>query len=157
MICRYCLIDKPATDFRLKRPNYCRLCLSKKNHEWRVKNKEKYRAYRRIYEKKYRQSEKHRSYARQYMAKWYEKNGYKYSQFTAEYHLKWRQDHPDGVQAHYLLNKAIRKGQIIKPLICQKCLLEKRLQAHHEDYKKPYHVLWLCGSCHRLQHTRKTA
>lgn len=49
------------------------------------------------------------------------------------------------------LNHAIKKGVIGKPKICSNCNKEfnsRGIQAHHEDYTKPYYIKWLCISCH---------
>lgn len=38
------------------------------------------------------------------------------------------------------------------PRVCQACGREGFIQAHHQDYKKPTEVLWLCSSCHKKLH-----
>lgn len=57
---------------------------------------------------------------------------------------------PNKVTAHRLLNIAIKKG-IIKRSPCEKCL-NKRTHAHHEDYSKPYDVMFLCPIHHKEIH-----
>lgn len=54
--------------------------------------------------------------------------------------------------AHFKVSMALLKGIIIRPLKCEKCNLEKQLQAHHEDYNKPLDVVWLCIECHFNRH-----
>jgi len=53
--------------------------------------------------------------------------------------------------AHYLVNRAKRKGVLVAPKICEQCHKKptKRISAHHEDYDKPLGVQWLCEKCHR--------
>ncbi len=53
------------------------------------------------------------------------------------------------------LRYAVRVGKIEKPLLCENCNEEKRLEAHHSDYAKPLLVVWLCCKCHTGLH-RKT-
>lgn len=151
MLCNYCKIEKPLSAFPPSKKNYCSECLTKKVNEWRKKNKEKYVLYRRLYEKKYRRTKKYQEYQREYLAKWHKKN--KTTYYSYEAHLKWKQEHPEGIKAQKLLRKAVRQGKIIPSILCQKCKKEKPLQAHHDDYLKPYNVKWLCGSCHRIQHS----
>lgn len=56
------------------------------------------------------------------------------------------------VKARYMLNYAVKKGDVIKPKLCNSCSKNKKLTAHHEDYNKPYDVIWLCYECHGLYH-----
>jgi hypothetical protein len=40
-----------------------------------------------------------------------------------------------------------------KPETCQHCgNIPKKLHGHHEDYSKPFDVIWLCFPCHRHFH-----
>ena len=54
--------------------------------------------------------------------------------------------------ARDLLNKAVKKGIVQKPLTCYSCGEQKRLTAHHSDYNQPYLVDWLCYECHAKEH-----
>lgn len=45
---------------------------------------------------------------------------------------------------------AIRKG-ILKKMPCEVCRTEIDVQAHHDDYTKPFDVRWLCRK-HHLEH-----
>lgn len=57
-----------------------------------------------------------------------------------------------------ITNRAIQNGTLIVPSECPKCGSTKRIQAHHEDYSKPYDVIWLCEVCHKQLHlTNKTS
>lgn len=47
-----------------------------------------------------------------------------------------------------LLRKAVQHGRIIKPLVCSMCGAEGIIHGHHEDYKKPFDVVWVCPCCH---------
>ncbi len=58
-------------------------------------------------------------------------------------------------RAHYLLNRAIELGDIVRPELCQKCggvSPDRALDGHHPDYSKPLDVEWLCRTCHMRTH-----
>jgi hypothetical protein len=62
---------------------------------------------------------------------------------------------PFKLRAKRALNKAIFMGKIKKPTKCQECGWEPGLiHGHHEDYSKPYDVIWLCRLCHGKRHRK---
>ena len=65
---------------------------------------------------------------------------------------QWAREYPERRRAHRLVHSALQSGRIEKPGRCDGCGLDRRLEAHHEDYAKPLGVRWLCRSCHRLAH-----
>lgn len=83
------------------------------------------------------------------------------------YQKKWRKEHPEFVskwrREKYLkhrfkhdavmkLNYAVKNGLVIKEP-CRVCG-DKKSQGHHEDYRKPLSVIWLCDYHHREIHGR---
>lgn len=46
---------------------------------------------------------------------------------------------------------ARRKG-LLKSEPCERCG-EVKTDAHHEDYKEPLRITWLCRKCHKQRHT----
>lgn len=46
------------------------------------------------------------------------------------------------------LNFAIQMGRVARPKVCSKCLEEGSIEGHHENYDKPFDVIWLCKICH---------
>lgn len=54
-------------------------------------------------------------------------------------------------QAQNLLNYEIRMGRMTRGP-CEKCGTTKRVHAHHDDYREPYRVHWLCYVCHKATH-----
>jgi hypothetical protein len=53
--------------------------------------------------------------------------------------------------------QAIEKGVLERPSRCSKCGRKCKPQAHHDDYKKPLKVTWLCGSCHKRRHVKRSS
>jgi hypothetical protein len=67
---------------------------------------------------------------------------------------KWNKEHPDRYTAHNRLHAAVRDGKINKPKNCQECGASGIIHGHHEDYSKPFEVLWLCVPCHGKRHPK---
>ena len=55
-------------------------------------------------------------------------------------------------KAHAAVARALRKGKLIRPSICERCRLECKPQAHHPDHSKWLEVIWLCRACHLAEH-----
>jgi hypothetical protein len=46
---------------------------------------------------------------------------------------------------------ALSSGRLAKPSACQQCGTERpsrEITAHHDDYRRPLEVVWLCTFCH---------
>lgn len=65
----------------------------------------------------------------------------------------WKKDNPDRVKAHAKLKYAVDCGKI-KRMPCEKCGNIKSV-GHHDDYKKPLEVRWLCSRCHGSHHAQE--
>lgn len=53
------------------------------------------------------------------------------------------------------LRQQVGFGNINKPSTCSNCGQQKQqdeIHGHHEDYTKPYSVIWLCEKCHAYLH-----
>jgi len=56
------------------------------------------------------------------------------------------------VKTRSILNNAIRRGILHRPIKCPRCSRETKITAHHPDYTKPLEVQWLCYECHGEHH-----
>lgn len=52
---------------------------------------------------------------------------------------------------HLMTNRIIRRLWI-RPTKCPICWVERRIEAHHPDYKKPYEIVFCCNVCHQRIH-----
>lgn len=59
-----------------------------------------------------------------------------------------RQANPEVVNAQNRLKYAVRMGYLVRPNKCEKCGIETKVDAHHEDYSKALEIMWLCRRCH---------
>ena len=62
-------------------------------------------------------------------------------------------------RAHDLVEKAVLRGDLVRPPSCATCGSAGRMsdgrtsiQAHHDDYNAPLKVRWLCQVCHHEWH-----
>ncbi len=66
------------------------------------------------------------------------------------YQIRRRELRPGRERAHYAVSNAVRDGRLIK-LPCEVCGIRK-VEAHHDDYRRPLAVRWLCFKHHRQEH-----
>lgn len=57
----------------------------------------------------------------------------------------WRRAHPDRARAHHMAQRACASQ---RPVLCEGCGRDARLEMHHFDYSQPTNVMWLCKACH---------
>ena len=128
-------------------------------------------------------TEDEKAYTREYNRQWRAKNpdrvlaiarrgNERNAERMAQWKRRWRQTpegreanrenerrryHTEKGKARSLLREAVRRGRVEKPDACSACgevKGKRRIQGHHEDYRKPYDVTWLCAKCHGKQHRR---
>lgn len=71
-----------------------------------------------------------------------------------ESQIRWLKKNKEKRQCHVKTCNAIRDGRL-KREDCATCGRSKdkaQIHAHHEDYKKPLDVVWLCVACHGKRH-----
>jgi hypothetical protein len=88
----------------------------------------------------------------EYHRNWYEQNGIKRTELQRQNLREYKKKFPEKVWAMAQLSYALQTGRIVKPELCEKCYLKRKLLAHHEDYSKPLDVNWWCYSCHKKYH-----
>ncbi len=161
MICGACKEDKTSEDFNKDRT-------SKTGFDWRC------RACRRKYDHSIagraaiaRATEKRRSDGGHAKRNAYrQRTRERYRGVERRHSAKRRILYPEKTLAQQILHRALRKGEIIKPSVCNVCGEKERLardgrtllQAHHHNgYDKPFDVKWLCVWCHSKEHINATS
>lgn len=69
------------------------------------------------------------------------------------------------VRAHNLVHRAVVAGLIVRPERCENPTCRSdggpnkhaAIEAHHDDYNRPFDVRWLCKSCHTKWHAKHRA
>lgn len=56
--------------------------------------------------------------------------------------------------ARQAVKRALKSGDLHKPMTCEICDKEANVEAHHIDYSKPLAIFWLCDACHGLAHRK---
>jgi hypothetical protein len=72
---------------------------------------------------------------------------------TTEAREKWAMLNQEKVAAQTALGNAVRDGRV-KKWPCFVCGEEKS-QGHHEDYSRPFDVMWMCAAHHSMWHLMK--
>ncbi len=71
-------------------------------------------------------------------------------------HLRdYRHRYPEKAKAHAAIRQKIKSGKLVAQP-CSKCNATPT-QAHHEDYGKPFDIIWLCQPCHVERHKELAA
>jgi len=128
--------------------SYCRACNAINCKSYVARNREKKTAYQREWNAKNREkvNRQHRE--------WRAKNWDKHQAMTD----RWAERNPDGTLAHRLVRDAERKGEIVAPEVCEcGCGSDRNILAHHEDYSKPFDIIWLSAVCHYQLHANRKA
>ena len=156
----------------------CRACCAVANAKWRAEHSEEKRRSDREY------AAAHKEQAAVRGRRWKEQNPEKVAESRRLYkrrnraairakerercranpgphreHIKrYVNENPEKLAAHREVAKAIRRGELIRPTVCEKCgETAPKIHAHHDDYSKPLEVRWLCPICHRAEHPRQGA
>ena len=68
-----------------------------------------------------------------------------------QYQKNRRKRNPGIIKARSKINSAIRDGRAVRGP-CFVCGATNRIEAHHQDYRKPLDVLWVCRKHHLELH-----
>lgn len=120
--------------------NKCKNCTKQDVHNHRTKNIERIREYDRNRPNHKERIENNRKYS-------HTKKGKEVSRKAKK---KYVLNHPDRRKATSAVSAAIRSGKLIKQP-CEKCG-NKKAEAHHDDYSKPFKIKWLCDFHHKQRH-----
>lgn len=84
--------------------------------------------------------------------KYYAKNAEK----IRDYHRKWRtlSENKKKQYAVSCIKLALKQGKLIRPAQCEinDAFCYGKINAHHDDYNKPFKIRWLCRSHHIWYH-----
>lgn len=161
-ICFKCKCEKTVDNFckdknkQDKLNARCRSCCNLRSRQWRKEKPEQARA---GYDKwvslnrkrsrgigrKWR--ENNSEWAKEYRALWVKNN----PDYFKNNSKKWCDANPEKKKAHSIIRNAILTKKI-KKLPCAKCGTATNVEGHHEDYRKPLKVIWLCRKHHREAH-----
>jgi len=83
-------------------------------------------------------------------ARYRKKPGFK--EYMRKAAAKWRAKYPGKRRAHVKVMIAIKGGKLQRG-VCP--CGETKTQAHHDDYRKPLEVRWLCRDCHMKLHRKR--
>jgi hypothetical protein len=162
--CWKCKQSKPLDDFGRNRSksdglqSECKECVREYNRRYNKKNKEVLL----IKMKEYRQSniDKLRKRGREYSRsdkgrtarlRYYASNK---EQFAGRVR-KHNENHPGRYKARYQFRNAVKLGKIMRPKSCSLCGKRCKPHGHHEDYSKPFDVVWVCRKCHGILHRKE--
>ena len=76
---------------------------------------------------------------------------------NASRQTKYRDTHPDRELCRRTLINAVLSGRVRRPSRCECCGRLGTVEAHHEDYSKPFYIEWLCKACHAIRSTAARA
>lgn len=97
---------------------------------------------------------------REYMRAWSKANRMKINKYRKlspfrkdQRQKEWRAHrlaNPKKNRARVAVYLAIRRGKLVRPATCERCLKNCRPEAHHHNgYAAKLDVQWLCRPCHR--------
>lgn len=132
--------------------------------EYRKNNKEKAKEYNKQYYKEYREEIKDKSnkyyqeHTEEILIKnvvWRENNKEKIRERNRMWKRKMYRNADDELRLKLSCRCKLNYAINCKKIIRQPCKIceELKVEAHHEDYNKPYEVEWLCIKHHRKLHS----
>jgi hypothetical protein len=116
-----------------------------KRHQWYLKYRDRILANYREYLRNYYQKNKEKILNQQ--------RSEKAKELRRLRELKYREKRPERLRVRHLVYDAIKAGQLLK----QPCSIcnDINSHAHHEDYNKPFKIIWLCRRHHADLHIEK--
>lgn len=118
----------------------------KRNEAMRGHYKENKRQYQ-ISHAKYRRSERGKEISRDAQRRFLKTKKGKESSGKSQ--KKWGKRNLEKRRAHWAVKAALKAGKM-KRERCSICGV--KAEAHHEDYNKPFNIIWLCVDHHKERH-----
>ena len=149
--CRECNETKPITEFHKHKDmadghlNKCKTCVCARVRKHRKQNIERIREYDRNRPNAAERSAKSVIANRE---KYHSDPDFRESVLSSK--REWVSRNNLKRRAHVMTGNAIKYGHL-KRQPCDVCG-EENSDAHHEDYRYPLKVRWLCRSCHMARH-----
>ncbi len=131
-------MDKKARNGRRSR---CRLCDRLAGRAWYQANRARTDAATRQWRKD------HPERTREIQRAHHQRNRSDHNLATARYGAQY----PERAAAGRAIRDAIQAGDLIRGS-CFACESTENVEGHHEDYSRPYEVMWFCCSCHKIYH-----
>lgn len=159
MKCKTCGKEKEQADFP-KRHKECKVCNRKRSLSWRHKNIERARENARRWNHEHLElrairEQERRKTARERQRLINKASYEKHKEKRLREHKEFVSSHPEQSASRNEVKKAIRNGVLTRPKECSRCGDIGRVHAHHDDYRQPLDVRWLCSACHLAFHKRK--
>jgi hypothetical protein len=73
--------------------------------------------------------------------------------YNAKHSKIFKTNYPEKRSAHLAIARALRVGTVVKEP-CSVCG-NTTSESHHEDYSKPFDVIWFCRTHHAEHHAKK--
>jgi len=86
--------------------------------------------------------------------KYREKDRARGNRQDGSYIKNYRDRFPNKYKAHTMVNNAIRDKRLKKEDLCSECGSIFSVHAHHDDYRYPLSIRWLCAACHKQWHDK---
>lgn len=137
----------------------CKRCKNRiKAENWRKKNKEKTAAYYeenkdRILACSRDWKETNREKVNEYQKEYRQRPDARELRNAADRKRRHDKDRYLKIQAREKVRGAIRRGRLERK-DCEVCGTNENVHAHHEDYSKPFDIVWLCATHHREVHKK---
>lgn len=147
--CFKCNQEKPLTEFYKHKKmadghlNKCKDCAKKDVHNHRHgKGRNYVLEYDRIRSKRPERIKAKQEYAKTDSGKAVMKKARK----------NYKTKYPERSAAQIAFNNAVRDGKIKPWVVCSLPECDKKPEAHHPDYSRPFDVVWLCRTHHKQVH-----
>ena len=140
-ICTKCDESKGLECFTTKSGNVtsrCKRCLAENNMKWARNNPDKIKIIRKVHYQENKEA------CNQVNKQWIQEN----PERAKEIKQRSRKLHADKHKARAKVEYAVKSGKLTKPELCSRCEKESMVEAHHDNYKKPLDVVWVCRNCH---------